>query len=270
MRASLNSYTRRADVERAAKAEKAAAAEAAKYRIELARMKAEADLRSSGDLDKAVNPKLVEMLAEAERVGANEQAEALREVIRNQKQALVNERVAAAEQEVRDVEYAQNFRRSIAAQIPEKYEVWHNEGMQVAQQRIEPVLQQYGAYVDQRMSRGGSGPDLREFFQFLDQHYIRDPNVQAWVNGKREASEKEKLEAARQEGRLAREKELEAERREAAQRHGRRPPTAPSTTQQTGRVAPNGDDPFKDATPGNLRKLAKADMRRRMSEFAGR
>lgn len=255
-RALVNSWTRRSDVDRANAAAQAAQQETVQLRRQVARLEAEAELRTSGELDKAVDPQLVALLQQAEQHGSPEQVKALQDAINAQRQAAINAKGSEAEQAAQDYETGAQFLRGVFEASPERYHLWYGQGEPGFRAQIAPIIAAYGRHVDQRMAQGGGGPDLNEFFGWVDQQYIRDPSVRAAVQRYNQEQQEAIRQQGEQAGREARDKELQAERREAAERHGRRPPSAPARAQRQGRaVADESDDSLRDARPGERHRL---------------
>ena len=251
-RALVNSWTRRSDVERANTAAREQAAEVTRLRRQVARLEAEAELRTSGELDKAVDPELQNLLAQAQQHGTPEQVEAIQKAIDDQRQRLIDATGAQAEQAAQDQEAGAEFLRGLWAESPRLYSYWFNQGPEAFKAKVAPIIGAYGRHVDERMARGGQGPDLREFFgQWLDPSYAQDPQVVAAIQEYRRQEHERVRQDGVQEGRQAREKELRDQRRETADRHSRRPPTAPARAQRQGRAAGESDDEsLRNAKPG--------------------
>ena len=195
LRATINSWTRRADVERANDARKAAANEATRYKLQVARLEAEAELRRSGALNQFDDPQLQKMLADADAHDP-ERAKLLREGIEAQKRALVQQAVGNAERDVRDTQEATEFLDDFGAKAPALYAVWHGQGEAYFKQRVAPVLGEYGRRVDARIEAGGAGASVSEFTKYLDHYYAQDPQVRSAV----EQHRKTEAERIREEG----------------------------------------------------------------------
>ena len=253
-RAAMNNPARRSEVDQARAAVRQAQTETADMRRHVARVNAETDLIRSGGLAKLSDPKLEEMLAQAEEHDP-ERAQVLREALEANRNELIRQKGDEAERDVQDEEVGREFLAGLQAEGPEHYSVWRENG--VYRERIARMVGQYGDEVDRRMANGGAGPSLKEFFGHVDSHYVRDPDVQAKVVQYREQQEQKIRDEAAQDGRRARDVELEQERREAAARHGRRPPTASAHTHVPGTSIEDGADPVQDAKPGQRHKVAR-------------
>ena len=268
-RASLNSWTRRSEVEQASAAAKQAADEATRLREQVARLQAEQRLASSGELDKLTDPKLQQMLEQAEQHDPD-RAKILREALDAQKREIMAREGEKAVRETQDQEAGQRFLQQFWSEVPRLYQVWHGQGEHVVREKVAPIIAAYGKTVDDRMARGGPGPDVNEFFRdYLDPQYARDPAVVQKVKAYRDAEAEKIRRAALAEGRAAAEKELEQKQREAADRHGRRPPNAPAAAQAQGAATPE-DDPIRNAPPGQRHKAMRSLARKVGQRFAGR
>ena len=215
VRSLINNPTRRSEVESAKAAADTAAAEAATLRRQLARREAEVNLVRSGELDNLTDPKLQEMLEDAERHNP-ELAKVLREGIDAKRREVIQQHGDHAEQEARDAEEGDVFLTTLRNDAPTHYKVWADKG--VFRDRVAQVIGQYGDTVDARMAAGGQGPDIKEFYRdYLDPHYVRDPDVQTMLKEHRQTEEDRIRDEAGREARAARDAELETERLEAAQ-----------------------------------------------------
>ena len=254
VRSLINNPTRRSEVESAKAAAEKAATEVATLRRQLARRDAEVGLVQSGELDKLTDPKLQEMLEDADRHNP-ELAKVLREGIDAKRRELIRTTGDQAEQAARDDEEGEAFLTALQTEGPTLYKVWTDRG--TFRERVSQVIGKYGDAVDARLAAGGPGPNIREFYRdFLDPYYVRDPDVQTMLKEHRETEEQRIRNEAGQEARAARDAELETERLEAAQRHGRRPPTTTGRVQVEGRTT--GDETEPVPKPGQRFKTARA------------
>ena len=272
-RASINNWTRRSTVEQAETAATTAADEVARLRAKVARMEAETELRDKGELAFADDPVLQDMLREAEE-RAPEQAKIIREAIEARKRELIREAGEKAARQSQVQQSVDRFTNDFRSRIPDQYPHWQNDygGVEGVLNATAQIAGQYGQHVRNRMAQGGPGANMDEFCkEWLDPHYAKHPKVQEEVKAWQESQRKQLLEQGEARGRKAAADAIKQERREAAQRHGARPPAPPAAAQSGGPATGEPQEPDPRAmTPDQRRKAMRTKAREIAGQFSGR
>ena len=254
IRALINGQARRSEVESANNRLDAATEENVRLRARLEALEA----RNSEPED----PKRQQLLAQVKE-HYPEQYEELQAALASKDEARIREAEEAAVQTKLLEQQAVGFLTSVRNVAPGKYPVWAQSG-ELAQ-RMQTAVAQYGDYVDIRnKTRTQQGlPTVpatdREFFSWVDTHYVQDPRVQQQLKGaaeKRISAEAQKVAAAER----AKMAKAEQERlKEAAQRHSSAAPV-PQAVKTHGTTAPTESS---NVAHGNRKNAIRDRIRER-------
>ncbi len=140
--------------------------------------------------------------------------------------------------------------------------------------RLEPLIHQYMAVVDQRnaafaeQGREQTRPSLEEFYHGIRGTYSQDPRVQAQAQKASDALVEQHVETGRTEERRRLKEEETNNLAEAAQRHSGRPPSPAARTPAPGREVPAQPEPER-AGPERVLSRQQAARQRVRDRYAG-
>lgn len=255
MRAALNQWTRRSELEEAKKQ----VAQERQLRMQvMAEIEATKAKQTQGQV-----PHLEHFLADL-REAYGEQPELVKAIEQglqaNEKQKEQQYRQQAV-QRIQMQQEATQFGRTIEASAPAEYPMWAQTGE--LRTRINQALIHYGDFVDARnekLAQAGrplSRVDKAEFDSWLRLQYQQDPRVQKTVRefqNKRRASLEQNI---REEERTRLLEEQQKKAAEVQSRHGRRPPhpsgAVPGLQARTTDTADERQDALRNAKPGGQR-----------------
>lgn len=268
VRTMANAVIRKSEAEAAQKAAQAAQKEAALLRAKM-------EMLQDGTLQNLdANPEVQALLADIERAYP-EQAEvaqaafaALQAQKRQAKEAELNSKV---EREF----VGRSFITEVQANATRQYPVWAQSGELAP--KMQNAMAQYGDYVDARnanltaLGKPESQPSVKEFFNWVDSNYVRDPRVQKQLaefqgSHTKKVSESAATKAAAAErSRIA---QMEKQRlSEAAQRHSTRPPAPVPAGVRGAVVGDRGAQQSPAATHhGTRQRDLRAQVRARLAQ----
>ena len=234
---------------------------------EVVRLRAQLEARQKSPPPNPLDdPTYQRLLDDIDRKYKPEMAQEIKDALRAKWEQGAQPDTAAIEATVAINRQAREFQTEVQSRAAAQYPMWAEQG------ELGPRMQQhivaYGDWLDSENQRRFEAkqpplrPDPGQFFEWVNQTYLKDPRVQAQVRQARTRQQQEALEKARQEERERLRKEEEAKLAEQRQRHRGRPPGVPVAGPRGARAqdaAPEVD--LKALGPAGIRKHAKSIAR---------